>query len=167
MSIYLAIPLFILLSVLQVSVVPGFAVFHVKPDLLLVVIACWGVICGPRQALLWAVIGGFFADLLGNTPFGTTSIALSVVAALTSLSESAWFDRNLLLALFITFLGSLSYSIAFLAVLELAGRHAQWTAIFQNIILPGAVFNTILVPLAYWSLSRVYRRTRKFQEFEW
>ncbi len=167
MSVYLSIPLLLLIGILQTSAVPSLPVFHIKPDLMLIAVICWGVLRSPRQAMLWAFFGGLWIDLLGNTPLGASVISLSVVAFLTSVGESAWIDRNLFLVLLIIFIGTLIHSTVLLAVLEATQRHSDWTALFSNVVIPTAILNTVLAPIGYWILGRLYKRTRPMQELEW
>ena len=75
------VPLLVVLAlVLHTSVLSDVSVRGVRPDLMLVVALCAGLVGGPERGAVVGFLSGLGADLYLQTPLGLSALTFSVVA---------------------------------------------------------------------------------------
>ncbi|WP_420628969.1 rod shape-determining protein MreD [Candidatus Leptofilum sp.] len=162
-SIYLAIPLMILLSVVETAVLPHFPIFGNTPQLALLVALAWGLLFGIEEGAVWAFFAGIFTDLFSITPMGVSSLAFMVgVTAVLLLQYALPTSRILLPLLF----AGLATAISFLAGLILLWLFGTITNFLSIGVLPTTILINILAILPiYWLLYMINRiiRPRRVQ----
>jgi rod shape-determining protein MreD len=147
-SIYVAIPLLLLLAVGQTAVIPHFPVLGLVAILPFLVVLSWTMLHGLEEGLVWAFIGGIWMDVFSIGPMGTTAIAYMVavvaVANLTQLLPDSRFFMPMAMAA----LGSLIYLIVYLSLIRLLGfgGSLQTAVDLRPLILLNAGF---MLPV-YW-----------------
>jgi rod shape-determining protein MreD len=138
----------------------------VHPDLVLVAVISWTILCGTTEGLVWAVVGGLCLDLFSSGPFGLTVIPLVAVSLLARLGYSRVFGAHIILPLFLTFPFSVVYYLVYAFLLYLWGRPIVWGDALTHVILPASLLNIgamlVLFPLLRW----LHRRTGP-QEMTW
>jgi len=158
MRYYLFIPALFVLAVLQSSALSWLLPFPVRPDLMLLAVLSWGMIAGAHQALLWGLVGGLMVDLLSGAPLGLTIIALVPVALTALVREYSVLESNILAVLLGAFIGSVLFYLASMIVLQSTGTRVPWGETFLHVLLPAAVVNSALVPVAYIALRSLGER---------
>ena len=161
--------LLVLAALVQASLLPAVGLVAVRPNLVLQIVVIWAVLRGVREALPWALTGGVVLDTFSGAPFGTATLPLLVTAFCSSAGEISIFRSNLLLPLAVVFWGSLLYDALYLFLLATHQLPVSWLQTLRHIVVPGAILNMILAPLAYLVVSRIERRTRraKYDTVEW
>lgn len=157
-SIYLAIPLMIVLSLVETAVLPHFPLFDSAPQLTFLVALAWGLLLGVEEGVVWAFFAGVFTDLFSITPMGVSSLAfMAGVTAVLFIQQALPTSRILLPMLFAALATIISF-IVNLILLRLFGTIAN----FQSItILPSTILINILMILPiYWLLYMINRITR-------
>ncbi len=81
--------------ILQTAVFPHLAVFGLRPDLLMVVVASWGLIYGPREGFLAGLGAGLAQDLLFGQYVGLFALAKTLVGFLAGVVESKIFRQTI------------------------------------------------------------------------
>jgi rod shape-determining protein MreD len=164
---WIVIPLLLLAAVAQTSLLPAMGFVAVRPDLVLQVVVVWAVMRGVREALPWAFAGGVLLDIMSGAPFGTSALALVLVAFCASVGQMSVFRSHLLLPLLAVFWSSVLYGIIFLFLLRTHQYPVPWLATLGEIVIPNAVLNTVCTPLTYALLHQLERRTRRTVTVEW
>lgn len=95
-SLSLAVPLLLLATLLNSSIIPHIRIQGGGVDVVLVILAIWIAGAPLQENLVWAFMGGIFQDLLSLYPMGSTSLAyIMVVFLLDRLSDTirlpSWF----------------------------------------------------------------------------
>jgi rod shape-determining protein MreD len=145
-------------ALLQTTLAPFVEISGVHPDLVLVLVIGWVILRGLEDGLFWAVVGGLSLDVLSGAPFGVFTVSLVVVALVTSLFHGRVFGSSIILPLSLTFPLSLLFNGLALLLLMLLGRPIDWSVAFFNILLPVAIFNTMVMMLVFpllYLLNRV------------
>lgn len=155
MSPYLVLPLLILITLIQTTLLPIFLPGPVRPDLMLMVVVGWGVVHGNGQASLWGLVGGLLLDLFSGAPFGLHTFSLGGIGWLADTLQTNFFRANLLVPLVTIFVASLLYHIGQAAAVQVLGDTINWAFYSFNVVLPTAILNTALMPFAYWLLRRL------------
>lgn len=145
---------------------PRVIILGVKPELMLMVIASWSLLRGTKEGLVWAFIGGICLDLLSGVSFGMMTIALLTVSFIAGLGESSVFRTHIVLPLVIALITTLVYDLVILVILDLIGHPVVWLDSLTRITLPSAVVNALLMPLVFWPLQWLHRKTGR-EEMRW
>jgi rod shape-determining protein MreD len=155
MSLYLGLPVSILLAILQSAVTSRLQIFGVSPNLALLFTVGWVLFCGVRQGIAVALVGGLVLDALSGAPFGFSTLSLLLASLVAGLGESnvfrtAWFLPYLVIAL-----ATLVYEGTLMFLLRMAGRPMIWAPALGRIVFPEALLNLLFMPLVYISLGRL------------
>lgn len=166
MSIYLVIPLLLIVGILQAAVIPHLALWGVFADLPALVVVSWSLLEGTRQGVVWGFIAGLIVDLFSGAPFGAATLSLMAVGALSGLGQAAVFRTHVALPLLAMFLATLVYDLLFLLVVQIAGTPVAWLDSLARIVLPSAVLNTVLMPVVYLIMRGLHTWLVR-EEMEW
>lgn len=157
-SIYLAIPLMLVLGVVETAVLPHFPVLGTTPQLAFLVALAWGLLYGIEEGAVWAFFAGIFTDLYSITPMGVSSLAFIVsITAVIAIYRALPTSRVLLpLAL-----AGLATIISFLVDIVLLRLFGTITSFQSLTVLPTTILINILAILPiYWLLYMIDRTTR-------
>ena len=154
-SIFLAVPLMVVLTVLQTAVLPYFPLFGITPSLPFLVALAWGLIRGVNEGVIWAFIAGFFMDLFTAAPVGGLALTYMIaVLAATFINELLPTNRNvipMLLAAIATVIQQLLYAF----YLTIFGYNV--VQLITSSLLPVALLHAFLILPIYWLLYLVQR----------
>ncbi|MEW6568655.1 MAG: rod shape-determining protein MreD [Chloroflexota bacterium] len=144
MAYLIAVPLLALLAALQSSLVSHLRLLDGRPDLVLLTVVAWGLVAGTRSAMAWGLIGGLFLDSLTGVPFGTSTLALTVIGYLTSIGAGRFWQAHLLMPLAATLVASAIFYGAEIGALLLSGRSLDLSYAGLRVVLPGTFLNLVL-----------------------
>jgi rod shape-determining protein MreD len=157
-SVYIALPLFLLLAVVQTAVLPYFPMFGAVVQLPLLVVITWTLLHGLEEGIVWAFIAGFWLDMFSIGPLGATALAymtaVLVIASLDKVLPSGRFFMPILYAI----LGSFVYLLLYIPFVRLLGYGTtiSQTTDLITLILLNAGF---MLPV-YWSIYGIERTIR-------
>ena len=143
-------------ALVQGSVLPFIIGNRVPVNLVLVLVIGWALLRGLKSALIWAMVGGLWLDLLSGVPLGSAMLALTLVAYTCTIGVIPWLKSTGLIAAAVTAGGTLLYTYTYFFVLrtrQLAGSESWW-AIWQSHALPAAVANALVAIPVFWLLAR-------------
>ena len=166
-GIFTALWLLPILALLQASFVSHIAVRGILPSIVLIAVVNWGILRGADQGMLWAFVGGVLLDFYSGYPFGTSTVALVIVASLVSLGEGTFIRTHALLPLLTVLAATLLYYIIALFVLQSAQQPVDWVRIMRYIALPAAVYNAILNIVGYPLMRRLDARVYPMPRANW
>jgi rod shape-determining protein MreD len=144
----------------QVAVLPSFSIFGVHPNLMVVLLAAWLSIRGRREALLLIPFGGLVLGLLDSQPLGLAMLAFAPLILLTDIREMQLVESNLLPAVILVAIATLSYEIAILLTLTLQGGHVGLQSSMLDVLLPAVVANILILLPVYGLVSLASWDTR-------
>jgi rod shape-determining protein MreD len=145
--------LLLLGALLQSSLFSGLSLAGATPNLVLALVLCWALTRGGREGLIWGLIGGIALDLFSVAPFGTFTVAMLVIAFLTSLAEYLPFEMTRLLPVGITLLASPFFHLVAMIMMETLGWNVAWNRMW-TLILPAAILDAIVVFLLFPLVAR-------------
>ncbi len=158
MSPYLLLPLFLLVAIVQTTLVPLLPTGDAKPDLFLVIVVAWGIVRGGGEATLWGLGGGLVLDLLSGVPFGLQTLGLGGLGLLADLMETNFFRTNILVPLAAIAVATFLYHILEAAAMQTFGYPIYWESFLLHQVIPTAILNIILMPFIYAALRRLHQR---------
>jgi rod shape-determining protein MreD len=151
----------IVAALTQVAVLPSFSLFGVQPNLLIILLVAWMSIRGRREALVLIPVGGLALGLLDGEPLGLAMLAFSPLILLTEVRELRLIESELLPAVALVAVATLSYEFALLLTLAVEGEHLDWLSSVLDVLVPAAIANVLLllpvygiVRLASWDMRQ-------------
>lgn len=157
-SIYLAIPLMLVLGLVETAVLPHFPIFGDSPQLAFLVALAWGMLYGVEEGAVWAFFAGVFTNLFSITPVGVSSVSFMVGITAVIWSTQALPTSRTLLPLALAGLATIISFIIEIVLLRLFGTivNFQSIAILPNILL----VNILAILPIYWLLYLIDRAIR-------
>lgn len=155
-SIYVGIPLLVLLLVLQTSALPYLQVGGVTPQLALLAAISWGLQRGAGEGMVWAFFAGMMLDAFSFAPQGVTAISLMVAILAVTKLQQVIPENPVLLPVLLTGLTFAVYMLLSLIVLWMTGHTFSWSNV--TLLVPAVVLHALLGLPSSWlarSLDRV------------
>lgn len=118
-TIYLILPLAVLLVILQSAVLPHFPLFGAVPQLFLLVTLAWGLLHGLQKGILWAFVVGIFIDLFSAGPMGLTSLALMAAVAVALLIQRSFPGSRIIMPVLLALVATLVFWFVYLLLLRI------------------------------------------------
>jgi rod shape-determining protein MreD len=165
-TIYLVVPILVILALLQATIVPHLAIWGVFPDLPVLIVASWGLLRGKVEGSLWGFIAGVAVDLFSGAPFGAATLSLMAVGFVSGLGKTSALRAHVTLPVLMVFLTTILSSTTFLLILLISGQSMVWLDSLLRIVLPSAVLNALITPVIFGGMR--WLNTRLSQaEMEW
>lgn len=152
------IPLLVVCTVLQTTVVPGLVTQNLRPDLALVLIVGWGSIRGWGEGLLAGLIGGVLRDATSAAPFGLNAIILGLLGLVAGVVMERLARTSILFPVLASAGGSIVGFFLSVLGLQAGGWVASWehAVIFEAI--PSALLTGLCMAVAFPIFRAVARR---------
>ena len=148
-------------ALVQVSVLPSFSIFGVQPNLIIAALVAWMSVRGQREALILIPAGGLVLGLLDSEPLGLAMLALAPLILLTEIREMRLIASDLLPAVILVALATLSYEITILLTLAVEGEHLNWVMSVLDVLVPAAIANVLLLLPVYGVVHLASRDIRQ------
>lgn len=150
-------------AVLQASLAPHIAVFGVVPNLLFLVLVTVALMEGPGSGALVGFAAGFAYDLLGTGPIGPAALVLTLVGYVAGMLHDNLFADGWLAPVTVVFVAGLLGEFAHGMTLAVLGAADSLLASAWRVMLPGAVYNTVIALLVYPWIARLLQPERPMQ----
>lgn len=147
-----------LLALIQVTLVPRVPLLDVRPDLVLLTVLAWAMVRGLPEGAVGAFAGGIALGLLSRQPLGSHALALLLTVVPAGWLGAPFYRGNLLFPMVGAFLATLLYNLLLLLSFWVVGETVVWGTVLWRIVLPLALIEATLMPLAYWTFDRIDRR---------
>lgn len=149
MKKYLLLVIMALIALtLQSTVFNHLNIAGVKPDIILVMAVCIGVVRGPRQGMIAGLALGLLEDLYLGRFIGMNAICKGSAGFIVGWFTLGAFSENLLVPIISTFLGTIFNGLLYFGIGKFLGLHWDINLWLLN-TLPLAVYNMCLVPFIY------------------
>ena len=135
--------------VLAASVMPYVKVLGVAPDPVLILVACWAMIRGQREAMVIVPVAGLLRDLTTSDPVGISVLALSPIVLLAVVRELRPLESDFLPALAVVATASLAYAVISMTVLTAVGEDVPWGTALLRVALPSILVNPLFAVIVY------------------
>lgn len=151
--------------VLQVALAPHMAIASVIPNFLVLVVITLSFVEGPSSGALAGFIAGLLLDMLSTSPIGAWALVLSATGYTAGMLQENLFAEGWLAPVTVAIIAALVADFSYLLLLTILGvGPAFWESLLRA-VLPRAVYNAVLVLLAYPWLARFLRSDRSMKSF--
>ncbi len=152
-------------TVLQAALAPHMAIMGVTPNFILLVIVTLAMVEGPTPGAVAGFAGGLMFDMLGSGPIGPGALVLTAVGYLAGSLARNMFSESWVMPVTVVAIASVVTELAYGALLAFIGAENQSIlSIVMTIVLPTALYNTLLALLVYPWLASFLRRESEMTE---
>ena len=144
-------------AILQAALAPHMAILGVTPNFLLLVVVTLAMVEGSTPGAVAGFVAGLVFDLLGSGPIGPGALVFTGVGYFAGTLANNIFARSWLMPVSVVFVASLLAELVYGGLLAIIGVETQFLGIVFRIVLPGAIYNTVLAVLVYPWLARFLR----------
>ena len=141
------------LLLFQATFLDAIAINGIKPDLVLIFVVFNGFLLGPREGAFLGYAGGLIQDLFLGSYLGLNALTLMLAGFLAGICGERLYKENSLIVAMVTFFASLASLSLYYILLRYLSLEIHFLPAFLQIIIPTALYSTLLVPLFY---LRVY-----------
>jgi rod shape-determining protein MreD len=149
MRYLLLVPLILFVAIAQVAVAPYFPLLGVTANPLLVLLACWAVIRGPKEVMILIPAAGLFKDLITSDPVGASLVALTPIVLLAAIRERRPTESEFLPTVAVVAAASIGHDLLYLMTLTAVGDEFSWIQAPVRVVLPAMLLNALLTPIFY------------------
>lgn len=153
MQFLLALPILILVLILQTVVISTLPLLSGFADLMLLVLVAWGLQERARSAWIWAIIGGTMVSFVSAVPFGVYLVGYVLVTGVARLLRRRVWQNPILSMFLVTFLGSLITQGLVMFALIFNGTSLPIFDSLNLVVLPGTLLNLLLALPVYAIVS--------------
>lgn len=171
MYFFLTILILFLAVIFQATFIPHLAIWQVAPNLVLIIILSWSILTDSKKTLGWALIAGLLLDLFSGLPFGVLTLSLVLIAYIVNLlAYTILGQANFLVIGAIGFGGTIIYNlfirlfIKLASLLNLTNLSVNLGYDLWRLILPEAVYNTIIIFIIFWLMKKFKRWLGQYQQ---
>jgi len=153
-------------ALLELTVGPYLRIGTAEPHLVLVLAIVVTVATGLEAGLVWAFVGGLAIDVIAQRPLGSTSFALLLCVGATEAVAHVFVRIRPVVPIIATLFLSMAYSM-----IHLVALNALVAPIPVNdpvaLILPGAIYDTILAALIGPLAISIHDRRTDVERLDW
>lgn len=154
-----------LAAIVQASIAPHLAVFGVVPNFLFLVVVSLALVEGPVAGCSAGFAGGLLFDLIGTHPVGPYALVLCTVGYVAGLLQANLFAEGWRLPVTVVAVASLISEIAYGIILAVISAGVGFWQPLWRVMLPTALYTTVLAVLTYPWLARLLRRDQSVKSF--
>jgi rod shape-determining protein MreD len=154
-TVILAIPLMLILTVLQTAVLPYFPLLGVIPSLPFLMALAWGLLRGVNEGVVWAFIAGFFMDLFTAAPVGGLALTYMIAVLAASTINEMLPQNRTIIPMFLAAVATVIQQLLYAIYLSIFGY--SLLQVLASSLLPTILLNAFLILPIYWLLYLVQR----------
>jgi len=141
--------------VLQLKIVPLFAIRNITPDLVLIIIISISVRSGRLTGIIFGFISGIIFDFFGSGFVGVSSLSSCLAAFFAGYWGNEQFERRVDLMVGLLFLTIFIHDIVYFPILSIGSLTGFWSVIFKNVI-PHTFYTLVFVAIFYLIFPRFF-----------
>lgn len=158
MGSFLSIPVLVIATILQATLMPQIAVLGGRPDLVFLTVILWSINAPLETGVVWAMVGGVMLDLLSAAPTGTSIVGMILIVFAVNALKDQIYSLNLMLVMGIIGVGTIFQQIIIMIILSLTGFTVLFIESLGYVVLPTMVYNLVFALPVYWFVRRMQRR---------
>ncbi len=153
MANLIAIPVLVILSILQIAVVDRLPLLHGTADLILLTISAWALNERVTSAWLWTILGGVLIGFISATPYYAPAIGYMVITVIARLLRRRVWQTPILAMFLVTFIGTFVMHGLYAIGIIIHGVVPDLQTSLNLITLPSLLLNMLLAIPVYAVIS--------------
>lgn len=143
--------------ILHISIFGNIVIGVVTPNVLLILTSAYGFMHGGIYGMLFGFISGLIVDCYSPDYFGINCLIFLFVGFLNGLLTRFFFGDDIRLPMLFIGVSDVIYGVCIYSFLFLVRARYDFSFYFLNIIMPEAVYGTIVFLLLYYPLLKAFR----------
>ena len=141
--------LILLSATLQTTIIRGIEVFHVIPNLLFIIVICYGLLHDDYSSLVVGVVCGLILDLFGGRTPGINTLLCAFAACFCMSISDNLFNHNAIVSMVFVLLLTIPFELlTYIFYFVIWGKGIIWYAIICK-ILPAAIYNFLFTLIVH------------------
>lgn len=159
--------LFLIISicyVLQTTTFQTLSFANITPNLLIIVVASFGLMRGRKEGMYIGFFSGLLIDIFCGFYLGIYALLYMYVGYLTGLFQKRFYPEDLKLPLLIISASDLISNLIIYVILFLTRSRYDFVYYFGNIIVPELVYTTIIAIVLYLLLLKMNQKLEAYEK---
>jgi cell shape-determining protein MreD len=144
MAILFSIPVLGLALIIQTAIVSRINLLAGSADIVLLVVAAWGLQPNVKWSWVWAVLAGMLVGYVSALPVFIAPVSYILVMGMARLMQRRVWQAPLLAMFAVTFVGTLMMQVITYVTLWLLGNQLAPGEVFLQVTLPSILLNLFL-----------------------
>ncbi|HHY64366.1 MAG TPA: rod shape-determining protein MreD [Clostridiaceae bacterium] len=140
----------------QSSVLEHIEIFNIRPNLLIVLTVIVSLLRSPVESASMALLFGLTMDILMGKTLGWYALLLFLASIPISMINEKLYRDKILVLLTFTFGASVAVEFLFFIIIFMFRSFEHLSFVFWTIIIPEAVYNSILILPLFKPVAKVY-----------
>ncbi|MBR2189388.1 MAG: rod shape-determining protein MreD [Eubacterium sp.] len=161
----------LVLSLLQMSVIPSVPVSFLRPNLLLILVVSIGFMRGKRSGIWMGFAAGLVLDLFYGPALGFQALLFMLIGFANGFLCKVFFDEDLKVPVILVSVSELFYGICYYLFYFLANGQFAFLKYLRIAILPevisSVIFTLVLYKLVFWANQRLSAYELEEQQSPW
>lgn len=161
------IVLFIIISicfVLQTTTFQTLSFANIAPNLLIIVVASFGLMRGKTEGMYIGFFSGLLIDIFFGFYLGVYALLYMYVGFVTGLFQKRYYPEDIKLPLLIISGSDLISNLIIYLVLFLTRKRYDFGYYFGNVIVPELVYTTIITIFLYLLLLKINQKLEAYEK---
>ena len=151
--------------IFQSTLLPFLQVFGIKPDTLMVLVCCFGLLGGSYYGLFTGLAGGLLQDILYGGSIGVAAFQYMIIGYLMGLLYERIIPGKVLIPALSVFCGSVVRGLFMMAYLYFSRLQISVNVGLSLVVLPEALYSALFMPLIFFLMSLLFRQ--RFMKKRW
>ncbi|HWQ45914.1 MAG TPA: rod shape-determining protein MreD [Longilinea sp.] len=164
MDVLLSIPILITALILQTTIVSRITLIGGTADIILIILAAWGVNSHVKSGWAWAVLAGAMVTFVSAMPLFVPFIAYMVLMFIARQFQKRIWQSPILATLFIVFISTLIQHGLSILVLQISGANMTIMESFEFVTLPSLILNLLLTFPIYTIMNSLARQVYRVED---
>ena len=159
--------LFLIISicyVLQTTTFQTLSFANITPNLLIIVVASFGLMRGRKEGMYIGFFSGLLIDIFCGFYLGIYALLYMYVGYLTGLFQKRFYPEDIKLPLLIISVSDFLSNIIIYLILFLTRSRFDFGYYFSNIILPELVYTMIITIFLYLLLLKINQKLEAYEK---
>ncbi|MBQ3558319.1 MAG: rod shape-determining protein MreD [Agathobacter sp.] len=161
------IVLFLIISicfVLQTTTLKALSFANITPNLLLIVVASFGLMRGKKEGMCIGFFSGLIIDIFCGFYLGIYALLYMYIGYLTGFFQKRFYPEDIKFPLLIISSSDLNLNLIIYLILFLTRSRYDFGYYFTNIILPELVYTTIVTIFFYLLLLKINQKLEAYEK---
>ena len=150
----------------QAAVVPFISIGAAKPDLVLIIIAGFGFLSGASPGAIGGFIGGILLDVLTIRGIGLEAMVKTLVGFFSGRVERTILGNSPIMPMLAIGGVSILSQTLYIGLAVLVGERMEILPVMREIVLPSALYTSVIGLLAFPFLTRILSAERQDKVFK-
>lgn len=157
MAFFISIPVLYFATLLQMVVISHLPLIRGSADLVMLVLAAWGINDIERNYLGWGLVGGMMMSFVTKVPWPAVILSYFLVAVIAHLLHGRIWQSPIMAMILMALLGTLITQFSAILALSLIEIPLEIGECFSSVILPSIILNLLFSIAVYIVIKDVAR----------